>query len=250
MGLMNGRRVLVTGGTSGIGAATVQRLAAEGARGAVLDLAPSISRTSLPEGWDGIAVDVRDENSVRTAIARAQRDEPPLDALIPCAGIVPDWSSLGGLELAEFDDVMAVNARGVAATLKHAGPQVRDGGAIAVVGSLNSWRGDANLASYAASKHAVLGLVRSAALDFGRRGIRVNAVGPGPIATEAMLNRMRRRAKAGGPAVDDAVAQAAAVTATGRIATVQDVAAALLFLVSDLSGGISGHLIPVDGGLP
>jgi NAD(P)-dependent dehydrogenase (short-subunit alcohol dehydrogenase family) len=145
--------------------------------------------------------------------------------------------------------VMAVNARGLAATFKHAGPQLRDDGAIAVVGSLNSWRGDAHLASYVASKHAVLGLVKAAAMDFGGRGIRVNAVGPGPIATAALLDRMRRRADAGGLSVDDALAQAAAATATGRIATPDDVAGALLFLVCDLSAGISGHLIPVDGGL-
>jgi NAD(P)-dependent dehydrogenase (short-subunit alcohol dehydrogenase family) len=249
MSLMDGRRVLVTGGTSGIGAAAVARLAAEGAGGTVLDLAEAIERTTLPAGWDGFAVDVRDEDSVRDAVARAQDGAPGLDALIPCSGIVPAWTTLAELELAEFDNVMAVNARGIAATFKHAGPHLRDGGAVAVVGSLNSWRGDAHLASYVASKHAVLGLVRTAAMDLGRRGIRVNAVGPGPIATQALLGRMQARAKTGGLSVTDALAQAAAATATGRIATVEDVAGTLLFLVSDLSAGVSGHLIPVDGGL-
>jgi NAD(P)-dependent dehydrogenase (short-subunit alcohol dehydrogenase family) len=137
----------------------------------------------------------------------------------------------------------------MAVTLKHAGPQVRDDGAIAVVGSLNSWRGDANIPAYAASKHAVLGLVRSAALDFGRRGIRVNAVAPGPIATEALLRRMQDRAQRGGLSVPDALAAAAAATATGRIATMQDVAGGLLFFVCDLSAGISGQLLAIDGGL-
>lgn len=249
MPLMNGRRVLVTGGTSGIGAAVVARLAAEGARGAVLDLREALQRATLPYGFTGFAVDVRDESSVAEAVAGALRDIDPLDAVIPCAGIVPGWTTLAELDLPEFDDVMAVNARGVAVTLKYAGPHVRDGGAIAVVGSLNSWRGDAHLASYVAAKHAVLGLVRTAALDLGRRRIRVNAVAPGPIATEALLTRMRRRAQDGGVSVENALADAAAATATGRIATVEDVAGALLFLVCELSAGISGQLIPVDGGL-
>ena len=249
MTLMTNRRVLVTGGTSGIGAAVVARLAAEGAHGAVLDLPDAIERTDLPDGFVGFPVDVRDEASVQQAVADAQTGADPLDALIPCSGIVPAWTTLAELDLAEFDNVMAVNARGMAATFKHAGPHVRDGGAIAVIGSLNSWRGDAHLASYVASKHAVLGLVRTAAMDLGRRGIRVNAVAPGPIATEALLSRMRSRADGGGLSVDDALAAAAALTATGAIATVQDVAGAVLFLVSELSAGVSGHLIPVDGGL-
>ena len=249
MTLMNGHRVLVTGGAGGIGAAVVARLADEGARGVVLDLRDAVQRATLPDGFTGLAADVRDESSIAAAVARAQEDADPLDALIPCSGVVPAWTSLAELDLAEYDDVMAVNARGVAAILKHAGPHVRDGGAIAVVGSLNSWRGDANLASYVASKHAVVGLVRAAAMDLGRRGIRVNAVAPGPIATEALLDRMRRRAQAGGLSVEEALAQAAAATASGRIATAQDVAGALLFLVCELSTGVSGHLLPVDGGL-
>jgi NAD(P)-dependent dehydrogenase (short-subunit alcohol dehydrogenase family) len=135
------------------------------------------------------------------------------------------------------------------ATLKHASARLRDGGAIVVIASLNAWRGDPNLAIYAASKHAVLGLVRSAALDLGARGIRVNAIAPGPVATDALLERMRRRADAGGLPVEDALAVAARDTALGRIATVDDVAGAALLLASELSSGITGVLLPVDGGL-
>ncbi len=77
-------------------------------------------------------------------------------------------------------------------------PLLHEGAAVVVIASLNAWRGDPNLASYIASKHALLGLVRSAALELGRRGIRVNAVGPGPVATEALLQRIDRRAADGG----------------------------------------------------
>jgi NAD(P)-dependent dehydrogenase (short-subunit alcohol dehydrogenase family) len=236
---LSGRRALVTGGASGIGAAIASRFAAEGATGVVLDVAEA----SPPAGWTAERVDLRDEAQIAAAL------DDSFDVVAAAAGIVPPWSRVADLDLAQWDEVFAVNARGVAATLKHAAPRLRDGGAIVVVASLNSWRGDPNLAVYAASKHAVLGLVRSAALDLGARGIRVNAIAPGPVATDALLARMRRRADAGGLAVGDALAAAARDTALGRIATAEEVAAAALFLAGDLSSGITGALLPVDGGL-
>lgn len=237
MSLLARRRALVTGGASGIGAAIVARFAAEGAVGIVLDVAEA----TPPDGWAARRVDLRDETKLAI--------DEPLDIVVAAAGIVPPWSRIADLDLAQWDEVFAVNARGVAATLKHAAPHVRDGGAIVVIASLNSWRGDPNLAVYAASKHAALGLVRSAALDLGSRGIRVNAIAPGPVATDALLERIRRRADAGGPPVADALALAARDTALGRIATADDVANAALFLASDLAAGITGHLLPVDAGI-
>jgi NAD(P)-dependent dehydrogenase (short-subunit alcohol dehydrogenase family) len=238
--LLGGRTAAVTGGANGLGAGIVRRFAAEGARGVVLDLAGG---GSLPEGWRFVAIDVRDERSVEAAFVEVGS----IDVLVAAAGIVPGWRTTERLDLDEWEQVLRVNAIGMAATFKHA--RVVDGGAIVAIGSLNSWRGDPNIASYVASKHAVLGLVRSAALDLGRRSIRVNAVGPGPIATEALLERMRTRERELGTTVDDALAAAAAQTALGRIATVDDVAGAVLFLASDLSGGVTGHLLPVDAGL-
>jgi NAD(P)-dependent dehydrogenase (short-subunit alcohol dehydrogenase family) len=102
-----------------------------------------------------------------------------------------------------------------------------------------------------ASKHAVLGIVRSAAIEVGRRGIRVNAIAPGPIATEALLARMENRSRdERGLPVSQALASAAAATSLGRIATVDEVARVALFLASDLSSGMTGQMLPVDGGLP
>jgi NAD(P)-dependent dehydrogenase (short-subunit alcohol dehydrogenase family) len=238
--LLGGRTAAVTGGANGLGAGIVRRFAAEGARGVVLDLAGG---GSLPDGWRFVAIDVRDERSVEAAFAGVGA----IDVLVAAAGIVPGWRTTEQLDLDEWAEVLRVNAIGTAATFKHA--RVVDGGAIVAIGSLNSWRGDPNIASYVASKHAVLGLVRSAALDLGRRGIRVNAVGPGPIATDALLGRMRTRERELGTTVDDALAAAAAQTALGRMATVDDVAGAVLFLASDLSAGVTGHLLPVDAGL-
>jgi NAD(P)-dependent dehydrogenase (short-subunit alcohol dehydrogenase family) len=238
--LLAGRVAVVTGGASGLGAGIVRLFTEQGATGFVLDVAEA----ELP-GWTSIPVDVRDEESLRAAFAQVPRH----DVLVAAAGIVPGWRETAELDLDEWDRVMAVNARGVAATIKHALPSLADGGSIVAMGSLNSWRGDPNIAAYVASKHAVLGLVRSAALDLGRRGIRVNAIGPGPIATEALLERMRTRARERGIPVEQALAAAAGQTALGRMATIEDVAGVALFLASDLSAGVTGHLVPVDAGI-
>jgi NAD(P)-dependent dehydrogenase (short-subunit alcohol dehydrogenase family) len=208
----------------------------------VLDL----EEGSPPEGWTSVPIDLRDDEALASAFASVGER---LDVVVAAAGIVPAWRGIADLDLDEWDRVFAVNARGVAATLHHAAPLLADGGSVVVIASLNAWRGDPHIAAYVASKHAALGIVRSAALDLGGRGIRVNAVAPGPIATEALLDRMRTRERERGIAVDDALAQAASATALGRIATVDDVAAAALFLASDLSAAITGHLLPVDGGI-
>jgi NAD(P)-dependent dehydrogenase (short-subunit alcohol dehydrogenase family) len=244
---LEGRRALVTGGANGLGAEIVRTFAAAGATGAAVDLAAS---ASLPDGWLGLAADVTSETALHDACAAAvDQLGGKLDLVVAAAGIVPPWRRTAEIDLDEWDRVFAVNARGVAATLKHAVPLMNDGGAIVLMASLNAWRGDGNIASYVASKHAVLGIARSAAIDLGRRGIRVNAIGPGPIATDALLARMKSRAASGGLALDDALTAAAASTSLGRIATAADVAGTALFLVSELSLGMTGQLLPVDGGL-
>ncbi len=95
----------------------------------------------------------------------------------------------------------------------------------------------------------MLGLVRTAALDLGHYGIRVNAIGPGPVATDALLERLERRAAGGGLTVDEAKTEAARGTALGRMVTAEEVAKCALFLAGDLSSGITGVLVPVDGGI-
>jgi NAD(P)-dependent dehydrogenase (short-subunit alcohol dehydrogenase family) len=244
MSLLAGSTAVVTGGASGLGLAIARRFAAEGAAGYVLDLSQAIGR-ELPRGWQAITADVADEPSVAEAFARVGR----CDVVVAAAGIVPGWTPVAEVDLATWDEVFGVNVRGVMATVKHGAAALGDGGAIVAMGSLNSWRGDPNIAAYVAAKHAVLGIVRSAALDLGRRGIRVNALAPGPIATDALLARMRRRATDHGIAVEEALAAAARQTALGRIATADEVANAALFLACSLSSGITGQLLRVDGGV-
>ena len=187
-----GKTALVTGGASGIGLAIARSYAEAGARGVVLDLhAPAAD--VLPAGWTSLEVDVRDDASVASAMAGRRLARPHRRARAGCG-------DRAALARAHRRSTPSSGRTSCASTspaspraLAHAIASLRDGAAVVAVASLNSWRGDANIPAYAASKHAVLGIVRSAALELGRRGIRVNAIAPGPIATEALLERMETR---------------------------------------------------------
>ena len=245
--LLEGRRTIVTGGASGIGAAIVRELATAGASpGAVLDLEASLGDGDAPHGWTQVPIDLRDDASVSSAFVRARESVGgTIDVLVAVAGIVPAWSGIGALDPAIWDDVFRVNARGVMRTLQEAEPALADGASIVVIASQNAWRGSENLASYVASKHAALGLVRSVALELGPRGIRVNAIGPGPVATDAYVARLRAREAAGGRTVEEALEVDARTNPLRRLATPEDVARTALFLASDLASGVTGHIVPV-----
>lgn len=244
--MLAGRVALVTGGSRGLGAAIARELAGAGAAGAVVDL----EEGPAPEGWIALTADVRAEAEVEAAVRSTLEHFSRLDIVVANAGVVPPWSDTDELDLDQLDEVFSINVRGVAATLKHGVAALKErGGAIVVMASLNAWRAHPSQPIYTASKHAVLGLLRTAALDAGCYGIRVNGLGPGPILTGALRDRLERRAADGGLPVEQALADAAAGTALGRMATEEDVARAALFLASDLSSGITGALLPVDGGI-
>ncbi len=247
--MLDGSSAVVTGGANGIGAAIVRVLAGAGAsRGVVLDLPATLGRRPLPEGWVEQPVDLRDEESTKGAFAAVRQELGTIDVLVAAAGIVPLWTGIGSLDLEEWDEVFRVNARGVVCSVRESLPAMDAGGAIVVIASQNAWRGNANLASYTASKHAVLGLVRSVALEFGPRGIRVNAVAPGSIATDAYLGRMKTRERELGISVEAALEADARTTALRRLATADEVANGVLFLASRLASGVTGHLLPVGSG--
>src|ERR1051326_1389115 len=140
--------------------------------------------------------DVTDEEQIDHAIAEADRRFGRLDIVVANAGVVPPWHETEELDLDEWDRVFAVNARGVAATIKHAVPfMMARRGAIVVTASVNVLKAHARQLAYTATKHAPLGIIRCAALDLGRFNIRVNGIAPGPVATEAMRERMRYRSE-------------------------------------------------------
>ena len=164
------------------------------------------------------------------------------------AGIVPSWSSVTDVDVDAWDEVFRVNVRAMLLSLQLLVPAMRPGSSIVAIGSDNSWRGNRRLAGYVASKHAVLGLVRSAALELGEGGIRVNGVAPGPVATAAHLARMQQRERELGISVADALEAARSISALRRMATEDEVAAAVVFLASDLASGVDGQLLRVDAG--
>ena len=245
--LLSGQVALVTGGSTGIGRAIVVKLAAEGVRGLNCDLE---SHSELPDGWSETQADVREEGELERAFAMAGEQFGRLDIVVANAGVVPAWRETEAIDLEEWDDVFAVNVRGVMATIKLAVPLMRNhGGSIVVLGSLNSRRAHPRQCLYTATKHAVLGIVRATALDLGRFGIRVNAIGPGPVATDALLGRIETRSRQGEPPPDEVLRSYANDTALGRIATVDDVASVAVFLAGPATS-VTGQIIPVDGGLP
>lgn len=248
---LSGRTALVTGGARGLGRAIADMLAGAGASVVVVDLADSLDAGALPDGWQRLALDLTKAEAEATLTAFIA-DLPGLDILIANAGMVPPWRRIAALDLDEWDRVFALNVRGVALSLKAAAPRLAQSpyGAAVLMASINGYRAHPDQALYTATKHAVLGLMRAAALDMGRDGTRVNALAPGPILTDALRARIETRAGAGGTPADAAIAALNAETALGRIATETDVARAACFLASDLASGITGVCLPVEAGLP
>ncbi len=249
-GLLAGRRAAITGGSRGLGAAIGRAFLAEGAAVAVLDLPEALAAEGAFRGSTALPCDVADEAQVEAGLQAAAGAFGGLDTVVANAGLVPPWRETDALDLTEWDRVMAVNVRGVAATVKHAVPHLRTGGgSLILMASINAAVSHPRQMLYTASKHAVLGIMRAAALDLGRYGIRVNALAPGPIATDALVQRIETRASAGGPERDAALAALAAQTPLGRIATAEEVAKTAVYLASDLASGLTGRMLPVDAGL-
>jgi 3alpha(or 20beta)-hydroxysteroid dehydrogenase len=241
-----GKRFVITGAANGIGAEVVKKAAAAGAIGLILDLVTP-SDEAVPDGWSSQIADVMDSDSLSQAVASWCIESGAVDVVIANAGVVPSWGGISEQTSANWDRIFDINVRGVLFTLQAAIPHLAQDSSIVVTASMNSWKADGNISSYVASKHAVAGLVKSAAQDLGRQGIRVNAVAPGPIATQALLGRVASRNP--GRPLPELLSIMGEQTALKRLATVENVANTVLFLASELSSGITGQVIPVDCGV-
>ena len=243
-----GRVALVTGAAGGLGQAAARRLASEGASLVVVDVdGDGAERVAAGLPGDAIAVcaDVSSEQNVQTAVEAASDHFGRVDLHYLNAGIPGSLASIVDVGVDEFDRVMAVNARGVFLGLRAAFRQYErqdSGGAIVVTASIASLRGSADLFPYHASKHAVLGLARSAAVYGGPLGVRVNAVAPGIVPTGLFASAGDRP---GG--VGDAEARAG-TTPLRRPGQADEVAAAVAFLLSDDAAYVAGAVLSVDGG--
>lgn len=238
---------LVTGASNGLGRTIASHLSEAGARGIAFDMSEAFD--DLPQNWVSFSGDVTDEQSLVEAVSLVESKFGRLDIVVANAGIVPPWKETENIDLNEWQQVFEVNVAGVIATIKHSVPLLkRQGGTIVVMGSLNSHRAHPQQCLYTASKHAVLGITRSTAMDLGRYGIRVNALGPGPIATEALIERVQARAKQGGLQMDEAFKQMATASALQRLTTENEVAKLAVYLASENSSGMTGQLVPIDAG--
>ncbi|MEE4277280.1 MAG: SDR family oxidoreductase [Halieaceae bacterium] len=247
---LDGRQAVITGGAAGLGLAIARRFAAMGAAITLIDLEAAFASASIPNEWHCHAIDLGADDSLGRQTAVAEACER-VDIVVANAGVVPPWRRVAELDAAEWQRVMAINSWGVAATLgAFSGALAASGrGSAIVMASINGYRAHPEQVLYTASKHAAIGVMRSAALDLGPRGVRVNALAPGPVATAALRERIEGRARAGGPEPETALASMRAETALGRMVTEDNVADAAAWLASDASAGTTGVVLPVEAGL-
>ncbi|MEV6806898.1 glucose 1-dehydrogenase [Streptomyces sp. NPDC051132] len=243
-----GQVAFVTGASSGMGLATARAFATAGAAVALADIDEAAVHQAARELTDAghralaLVCDVTDEQQVAAAVDRTVDTFGRLDMAYNNAGIQVPPTDAAEESADQFDRVNAVNLRGVWACMKHELRHMRDQGSGAVVNcsSLGGLVGLPGRASYHATKHGVIGLTTSAALEYAPRGIRVNAVCPGTIDTP-MVSDMIAKGE-----LDRAAAQAS--QPINRLGTADEVAQAVLWLCSPGAGFVVGVALPVDGG--
>lgn len=237
-------RVVITGGASGIGLATAQLFAAQGAQVVVLDLPAALER-GLPEPLVGVAADISADASVEAAMRQALLILGGLDVLINNAGIGAQ-GTVAANDLDEWRRVFEVNVFGLVRVTRAALPELRKSEQAAIVNtcSIAAQVGIQDRALYSATKGAVQSLTLAMAADHLREGIRVNCVNPGTADTP-WVGRLLA-------AADDPEAKRAALNARqpqGRLVTPEEVAAAIVYLASPLAASTTGVALAVDGGL-
>ena len=257
MARLEGKVAVITGATGGIGRAAAKLCADEGARVALVDLDESALQEVVSsigeERASYTAADVTQPDQTQAYVNAAVERWGGIDVLLANAGIEGAMYSITDYPLDIFERVMAVNVRGVWLGIKYAVPAMerRGGGSIVITSSTAGISGTPNMSAYNTSKHAVIGLMRTAALECASMGIRVNTVNPAPIETRMMRSIEEMRVAA----LDDAsvtVDQVKQVTATRipleRYGDPEEVARLMLFLASDDSSFCTGGVYMVDGG--
>lgn len=244
LGRMKGKSVLITGAASGIGRATALLFAGEGARLVINDVAaaPLESLAGIIRGAGGEVVvaagDVSKSADSEAMVMAAVTAYGRIDVAVANAGIIPE-KDLMSATADDFDHVMAIDGRGMFLTCKYAAREMlkSGGGAIVCLSSISGEAGQASQAVYGPAKFVASGITKHLGVELADKGVRVNAVAPGSIATAGFLNM--------------SADYKAAVTARhpiGRVGQPVEIARAILFLASDEASFITGAVLPVDGG--
>ena len=244
-----GKVALVTGAAGGMGRATAQAFAAAGAKVVAADIAADEGEQTakLIRGNGGEAVfvrtDVSDAADVEAAVATAVNEYGGLDCAANMAAIETETTFLADCEEATFDRLVAVNLRSIFLCLKYEIRAMlqRGGGSIVNIASTNSFRPLPKQAVYTATKHGVIGLTKTAAIEYAGKGIRVNAVAPGAIDTPMLRGAIAARGS------DEAEVNSR-LSLVGRFGDPTEIANAVLWLCSDRSTYTIGHTLAVDGG--
>lgn len=243
-GRLAGKSAVITGAANGIGRATAERFAAEGASlvlndrdaGALQSLVAELTGKGVKAR--GVPGDVSQEADVRLVMDTAVQAHGGIDVLVANAGIIPE-ADLAGATVELWDRTMATNGRGIFLCCKYAAEvMVRRGkGAIVCLSSISAFCGQPGQAVYGPSKFVASGLTKHLAIDLAAKGVRVNAVAPGTIATPAVA-RMDK----------EGIDKVVKLHPLGRMGRPEEVASAILFLASDEASFITGAVLPVDGG--
>ena len=246
-GRFEGKVAFVTGGASGLGAAAAQRFSDEGAQVAVADIDGAAAEKLAASLRDGYAVqlDTSDAESVARGVADAVEHFGRLDVVFNNAGITGAQQILHELDVEDWHRVRAVNGDGVFYVMKYAIEAMlrTGGGSIVNTSSTAGLTGQLNISAYTFAKAGVIGLTRSAAIEYAKQNIRVNAIAPTVVWTP-LVQRFAESAP-------DPVAMRALMenyNPTPGIPTAEDVAALVAFLASDEARWITGHTVPIDGG--
>ncbi|HEX4894628.1 MAG TPA: SDR family oxidoreductase [Hyphomicrobiaceae bacterium] len=248
MGRLDGKVAIITGAARGIGAAAARLFAAEGASLMLADvLTDHLERVAAEIGSRAAVcpTDVTDEAAVKKLVDATVARYGKLDVALLNAGIEGKVAPIEDYPAEMFDRVMAINVRGVWLGLKYAMKAMEaSGGSIVITSSTSGIRATPHMSAYTASKHAVIGLMRSAAIEGSARKIRVNTVNPSPIDTPMIASLEAMRGLAGRN--DQPMAQG---TPLGRYGKPEEVASLMLFLASDESSFCTGGVYMVDGGV-